>query len=140
MLWFLAMVGHGRLLELFLSWVKLGLGVWIILTGSAATVPALADLSWYYSSPILAAPFFVVGVLQLAGVSLNMAGHEISWVFRAAGSSLAIFMWMWILFKTPFAGGSSPLVVVACVAVPFSSLLFYKAWNRLPVPGAPGQR
>lgn len=135
---FLLIIGHGRALELYLCVFKIALGVWILAEDAAGTVPTLADLRWYYPSATLAAPFFLVGGLQFSGWVMNWAGLECSWAFRAAGALLAITMWFWMVFKTEFAGETSPLFVVAIVSVPFSVIIFYKAWNRLPVPGAPG--
>ena len=134
------MIGHGRALELYLGLLKIGLGVWIVVTRASAEVPVLADLSWYYSPTILASPLFFVGACQLLGWTLNCFGYEFSWVLRAVGAQVAIFMWFWLIFKTPFAGSSSPIFVVGVLALPFSVLLLYKAWNRLPIPGAPGAR
>lgn len=135
------MLGHGRALELFLATLKIGLGAWIVLAPHGVPdVPPIADLAWHYPSSYLAMPFFLVGSLQLLGWSLNWRGFEFSWALRAAAATLAIFMWVWLCVKTEFVGESSPLVVVAFVSIPFSTLLLYKAWNRLPIPGAPGLR
>lgn len=138
--YFLLMVGHGRALELFLGLLKIGLAIWIIITGASAQIPVLADLSWYYSPVFLASPLFVVGACQLFGWTLNCMGYEFSWLLRAIGAQVAIFMWFWYIFKTPFANASSPIFVLAVLALPFSTLLLYKAWNRLPIPGASGAR
>ena len=137
---FLAMVGHGRALELYLGLFKLGLAVWLLIPGHVILIPTIADLGWLYPSLILASPLIVVGLIQLVGLALNCVGYEWSWLFRAVGAQLAIFMWFWFVFKTPFANTSSPLFVLAALSIPFSALLLYKAWNRLPVPGAPGAR
>jgi hypothetical protein len=134
------MIGHGRALELFLCVLKVGMGIWLIFPGHPAQVPTIADLSWYYPSVVLAMPLILVGAFQLVGWILNCAGYEISWVFRAIGAQAAIFMWFWLIFKTPFASSSSPLFVLGILCLPFSALLLYKAWNRLPIPGAPGAR
>jgi hypothetical protein len=134
------MLGHGRALELFLGLLKIGLGVWILFPGHSVEIPAIADLSWYYPSTLLAMPLIVVGLSQLAGFALNCLGYEVSWIFRAVGAQAAIFMWFWLIFKTPFASSASPLFVLGVLALPFSALLLYKAWNRLPIPGAPGAR
>lgn len=135
---FLAVIGHGRALELFLGMMKIGLGFWIL--GNAVREPTISDLSWFYSSSLLALPLLLVGTIQLVGWLLNCLGYECSWVFRAVAAQLAIFMWFWLIFKTSFAGSGSPLFVLGVLAVPFSALLLYKAWNRLPIPGAPGAR
>ncbi len=137
---FLSMLGHGRALELFLGMLKMGLGIWILIPGNVVQIPAIADLSWFYPSTLLAMPLIVVGITQLAGLTLNCMGYEVSWVFRAVAAQAAIFMWFWLIFKTPFAGADSPLFVLGILSVPFSALLLYKAWNRLPIPGAPGAR
>jgi len=135
------MLGHGRALELFLATLKVGLGVWIIMEPhSVKDVPPIADLAWHYPSSALAAPFFLVGGLQMFGWTLNWTGFECSWIFRATAALLAIFMWWWLVMKTEFVGDSSPLFVLAVISIPFSSLLLYKAWNRLPIPGTPGLR
>ena len=136
----LVMIGHGRALELFLSMLKIGLGVWILFPGNSIEIPAIADLSWYYPSVYLALPLIGVGMAQIIGWLLNCLGYECSWMFRAAGAQAAIFMWFWLIFKTPFASSASPLFVLGVLALPFSVLLLYKAWNRLPIPGAPGAR
>jgi hypothetical protein len=135
---FLLVIGHGRALELYLSTFKIALGSWIIVENAGAAVPAFSDLAWHYPSVLLATPFFVVGGLQLIGWLLNWLGYEINWVFRFVGAMLAIWLWLWLVLKIEYAGEKSPLFVVALVAVPFSAILLYKAWNRLPVPGAPG--
>lgn len=137
---FMLMIGHGRALELFLGLLKIGFGIWILFPGNSVEVPVIADLSWYYPSAILALPLILVGAAQLTGWTLNCAGYEFSWVFRAVGAQAAIFMWFWLIFKTPFASTSSPIFVLGILALPFSMLLLYKAWNRLPIPGAPGAR
>ena len=137
---FLILIGHGRALELFLSLLKVGLGIWLIFPDNAIAVPPLADLAWYYSGIALASPLIAVGAAQLTGWVLNCWGYECSWIFRACGAQAAIFMWFWFIFKTPFAGTASPMFVLGVLAVPFSVLLLYKAWNRLPIPGAPGAR
>lgn len=137
---FLLMIGHGRALELFLSLLKIGLGIWLVFPGNITEIPALADLSWYYSSTTLALPLLLVGATQLIGWLLNCMGYEVSWIFRAIAAQAAIFMWFWLIFKTPFASTSSPMFVLGILALPFSTLLLYKAWNRLPIPGAVGAR
>lgn len=135
---FLAALGHGRMIELFLGTLKIGLGIWV--AKYAITEPAIADLSWMYSSFVLAVPLLCVGVIQIASTVLNCAGFEFSWIFRTIGAQIAIFMWFWFIFKTSIAGVSSPLFVVGIVSIPFSMFLLYKGWNRLPIPGAPGAR
>lgn len=135
---FIFLLGHGRALEFFLGLLKIGFSVWLLFPGNLVSVPAIADLSWYYSNVVLALPLSLVGTLQTVGVILNIRGYEISWVLRAVAAQLAMFMWFWFIFKTPFAGTSSPVFVIGVLALPFSALLLYKAWNRLPIPGIPG--
>ena len=137
---FIAMLGHGRALELFLGLLKIGLGIWLLFPGNPVEIPAIADLAWYYPNEVLAFPLILVGTTQLAGWLLNCLGYEVSWMFRAVGAQAAIFMWFWFIFKTTFATTSSPMFVIGVLSVPFSALLLYKAWNRLPIPGAPGAR
>ena len=134
----LATLGHGRMLELFLGILKIGLGIWII--KYAVKEPTMVDLSWSYPNVLLALPFFFVGALQIMSPVLNCIGFESSWIFRTVGAQTAMFMWFWVIFKTSFAGVASPLFVVGVVSVPFSMFLLYKGWNRLPIPGSPGAR
>lgn len=135
---FIDKLGHGRVLELFLGTLKIGLGIWV--AKYAIKEPAVADLSWVYSSFLIALPLFCVGAIQIFSTVLNCAGYEFSWILRTVGAQTALFMWFWFIFKTSVAGISSPLFVVGIVAVPFSMFLLYKGWNRLPIPGSPGAR
>ena len=134
----LAALGHGRMLELFLGTLKIGLGIWVM--RHAIKEPAIADLSWSYSSLLLATPLFVVGTIQILSIVLNCMGYESSWIFRTVGAQAAIFMWFWLIFKTTIAETASPLFVVGIVSVPFSVFLLYKGWSRLPIPGSPGAK
>lgn len=130
--------GHGRALEAFLGLLKLLIGITLILSGLDTKTPTLADLAWYYPSLAIAAPFFTVSALQLSGLALNIMGHEWSWMLRAAGALGGIFMWSAFILKTSLIGESSLVLPLALAALPASSFLLYKAWNRLPIPGAAG--
>lgn len=131
-------LGHGRALEFFLGWMKVNIAASIALTELSARVPVTADLAWYYSPVALAAPFFVLGILQAGGAILNICGYDDSWIIRAIAAILAIFVWCLILIKATIIGEPSLAIPLAITCLPASAFLFYKAWNRLPVPGAPG--
>jgi hypothetical protein len=83
-------------------------------------------------------PIFLMGVLQVTGVTLNIRGYENSWIIRAGGAVMAIFVWCLILVKASLVGEASLAVPIAITCLPASAFLFYKAWNRLPVPGSAG--
>lgn len=132
--------GHGRALEAYLGTLKILIGLAFSFTDLASRVPATTDLFWQYPRSIIAAPFFIVGFIQLVGVTLNIKGYECSWIIRAVGAGLAIAMWIGMLVKTSLLNELSVMVPLATVSLPFSAFLFWKAINRLPVPGAPGLR
>jgi hypothetical protein len=134
----LSFLGHGRALEFFLGWLKINISVSIALSDLSAQVPVTADLSWYYSPTALAAPFFVMGLLQASGVMLNVYGYEKSWTIRAFGAVLAIFVWCLVLVKASLVGEATLAIPIAITCLPASAFLFYKAWNRLPIPGSAG--
>lgn len=130
--------GHGRALEAYLGTLKILIGLALSFTDLASRIPATTDLFWKYPRSIIAAPFLVVGMIQLIGVMLNIKGYEDSWILRAIGAALAIAMWIGMLIKTSWLNELSVMVPLAAVSLPFSAFLFWKAINRLPVPGTPG--
>lgn len=131
-------LGHGRALETFLSILKTLIGVTILFSDLGEKTPVLADLTWLYPNTIIAAPFLIVGFLQLCGVLFNMAGYEWSWVLRSTAALLALFMWTTFLTKSGLLGESSFMFPLAIACLPASAFLLYKSWNRLPIPGAVG--
>lgn len=135
---FIVYIGHGRALEAYLGFFKVLLAASIALSSISARTPALADFAWYYSSFVLALPFAVVGLLQLTGLWLNIWGKEWSWILRFSGASTAMFVWVALLIKTSWLGEPSLIYPIALSCLPASAFLVYKAWNRLPVPGAVG--
>lgn len=135
--WFAA-IGHGRALEAYLGTLKVMIGLSFALTDLAGLVPATSDFAWNYPRAAIAAPFLAVGAIQLLDVILNIQGYEESWVLRAVGSVLAIAMWVGLLLKTWILAEPSLIVPLAITSLPFSVFLFWKAINRLPVPGARG--
>lgn len=135
----LMQLGHGRALEFFLGWMKVNIAASIAFSELSARVPVTADLAWYYAPSIIAFPFFVMGALQIGGTVLNICGYENSWVVRAFAALLAIFVWCFILVKAGLIGEPTLAIPIAITCLPASAFLFYKAWNRLPIPGAPGQ-
>jgi hypothetical protein len=136
---FLFYLGHGRALEMYLIGVKLLFGIFIVPPWYQTRIVALADLGWYISDPIIAVPFFFIGVVQLCGWIMNVKGYESSWAPRAAGAGLAIMLWLWLIFKSVLIGavstGIMPFCIMSCIG---SIWLFWKAWNRLPIPGMMG--
>lgn len=138
---FVLLLGHGRALEMYLICVKLLFGFMIVPPWMDVQAVALADLRWYVSDPVIAAPFFLIGFIQLIGWILNVQGVEASWIPRATGAGLAVVLWLWIIFKSVLIGAVTTGVVPFCIMSCFASLfLFWKAWNRLPIPGALGAR
>lgn len=132
-------LGHGRMLESFLGTLKIVLGIWILTTNVSDITPQLADLAWWYPALLLAGPFFLIGGVQLAGLAMNIMGLEISWVPRALAASCAVYLWVWLMWKSIFIGTVTTwLVPLAIVALPYNAILLWKAWNRLPVPGSVG--
>lgn len=131
-------LGHGRALETYIGLLKIATGITLALTDLDVRVPAFNDITWYYSRTAVALPFLIVGGLQIAGTFLNIKGIEFNWVLRATGAICAIFMWTAILLKTSLIGQSSLTIPLATVSIPASIFLFWKAWNRLPIPGAQG--
>ena len=134
----LSFLGHGRALEFFLGWLKINISVSIALSDLGSRISVTADFAWYHSPTVLATPFFVMGVLQAAGVFLNVYGYEKSWLIRAAGAALAIFVWCLVLVKASLIGEPTLAIPIALTCLPASAFLFFKAWNRLPIPGAAG--
>lgn len=131
---FLGFIGHGRALECYLVGVKILFGLFIV--PATAAFPGLADLPWFIPEPIIAAPFFFIGILQGIGLWLNARGVESSWILRAAGALLAIMLWTALITKA---------LLVATIINPFyimswlgSVFILWKALNRLPVPGVRG--
>lgn len=135
---FWAAIGHGRALEAYLGLMKIVLAAYFILTVGAFRIPAIADLAWQYPRPVLGLPFFIIGATQIYGVVLNTRGVEFSWTLRAGSAAAAIFLWLWIIIKTISTGEDSVLAAIAVPSILASIFLFGRAWNRLPVPGAPG--
>jgi hypothetical protein len=138
MRWLLIHLGHGRALEFFLGWMKVNIAGQLAFSELSARVPVTADLAWYYSPTIIALPFFVMGLLQISGTILNIRGYEKSWIVRASAALLAIFVWCLILIKAGMIGEPTLAIPLSLTCLPASAFLFYKAWNRLPVPGAKG--
>jgi hypothetical protein len=138
MISFLTYFGHGRALEGFLGIFKLVLAAYITTTGISYRVPALADFSWIYPSVTIATPFILIGCLQITGLLLNVRGVEWSWLLRFVGAGFAMFVWLALIIKTLYLGEPSLIVPLAVTCLPASAFLMYKAWNRLPVPGAVG--
>lgn len=135
--WFSA-IGHGRALEAYLGALKVMIGLSFAFTDLAGLVPATSDLTWSFPREAIAAPFLVIGALQLLDVVLNIRGYEGSWRIRAAGATLAMAMWIGLLSKTWLLAEPSLIVPLALTSLPFSMFLFWKAINRLPVPGTRG--
>lgn len=137
---FLLYIGHGRALELWLVILKTALSVWLLWIGhrGIAETPGLADLSWYYSTLEIALPFIALACVQGVGWSLNIAGYEVNWLFRAFGAICGVFLWMWLIANTSFSGQNSLLIPIGIAAIPANAFLWWKAINRLPVPGAVG--
>jgi hypothetical protein len=131
--------GHGRLLELYLSVLKLLVGLNVITVSQSKldeAPAALWDLFWYIPQPAIAAPFFIIGFIQLTGLIMNYKGVEGSWIFRYIGALGAIGMWSWLIYKSLITGEVHTwLFSLALVSMPFSMLLAWKAWHRLPIPG-----
>lgn len=135
---FILMLGHGRLLEMYLIGVKLLIGFSILLPKNRPQVVALGDLLWvpdYW----LSAPFLLLGTIQLIGIILNVRGVQSSWVWRSVGASIGICLWSWLISKSlligAFGTGALPFWVMSFLA---SVVLLWKGMNRLPIPGAPG--
>lgn len=132
-------LGHGRTLELYLIIIKFVYAL-ILFPGWPSNIVILSDWQWTVPGFLVAAPFALVASVQALGLWLNYRGYEISWVFRAAGAMAAIMLWSYILFKSlaisEVVTGIFPLAVTS---LPFSARILWKALNRLPIPGAPGQ-
>lgn len=131
-------IGHGRALEGFLGFYKLVLAVSILVSEISWRVPALADLTWGTPRYVVATPFAIIGFLQIIGLILNALGYEISWLLRFVGAAFAMMMWSALLIKSSALGEPTLVIPMAVAALPASGFLLYKAWNRLPVPGAAG--
>lgn len=137
---FLAFLGHGRALELYLGCLTLLIGATIVITELSRDSPALADIAWYYSRVVVAAPFFVIGALQLIGWFLNINGIHCNWIFRAAGASLAVFVWAALLIKSGLVGEGTFVIPLTIVNLPASAFLLWRAWNKFPIPGTVGAK
>ena len=136
---FSAFLGHGRALEFYLVSIKFWYAL-ILLPGWPSNIVVLSDWQWIVPSYMIAVPFAVVGLLQGLGLWLNYMGYEISWILRAAGSMMAIALWSYIIFKSlAISEVVTGIYPVAISSLPFSVFLLWKALNRLPIPGAPGQ-
>lgn len=138
MIHWIAAIGHGRALEAYLGTLKIMIGLAFGFTNLVSFVPATADLAWNYPRSLIAAPFLIVGGIQIIDVVMNIKGYESSWKVRATGSLLAMAMWIGILLKTSWLAEPSLMLPLACASLPFSAFLFWKAINRLPIPGTPG--
>lgn len=132
-------LGHGRALESYLVGVKLLFVFFIVIPHQTINMLALQDLRWWMSAPIIAIPFFCIGLLQLVGLVLNYKGYEYSWAIRCVGASLGTCMWFWIIIKniaiSEYTAGTMPFCIMSCMA---STWIWWKAWNRLPIPGSSG--
>lgn len=135
---FLVYIGHGRALELFLGVLKTAIAISIAMSDLDVRIAPLSDLTWFYPSYMIAAPFFLIGVLQAGGILLNMCGYTSSWVLRFTAALLAMFMWSALLFKSSIVGLPTLIAPLAISCLPASAFLLYKSWNRLPVAGAAG--
>jgi hypothetical protein len=135
----LLFLGHGRLLECYLITLKMivGINVVTVPVHSSTDAPAaLWDLFWYVPQPIIAMPFFCIGVIQLIGIALNYRGVESSWIIRYVGAMFGVMMWLWLIYKSIAIGELHTwLFSLAITTVFFSGIIAWKAWNRLPIPG-----
>jgi hypothetical protein len=131
-------IGHGRALEFILGVLKVNIALSIAASDLALRIPVTADLAWEYSRLVIALPLLLVGIGQLAGVYLNIKGLEWSWMIRAVSAVVAICMWSMVILKSGILGEPTLGIPMAITFLPASVFLFYKAWNRLPVPGMPG--
>lgn len=130
-------LGHGRALEAYLIGVKFLFGLSPIWPIDAL---ALVDLQWQaVPASIIGLPFLLIGSLQLIGWIMNVRGLESSWKLRAAGAWLGICLWVWIIIKSIAIGQADAAIFRFCLmSLIASTWLFWKAWNRLPIPGTPG--
>ena len=132
-------LGHGRALETYLVGVKILFGIFIFPVPAKLSVAALSDLQWFYSDPTIAAPFFIIGIVQGVGLILNAKGYEISWLFRAGGALAAIMLWSALITKSILIGAvSTGIMPFLCMSLGASIFILYKALNGLPAPGAAG--
>ncbi len=136
---FLLFIGHGRALESYLIGVKLMFAFFLLPPRFRISFAAVNDLQWWVPEPIIAAPFFVIGIVQFAGLLLNYRGVEESWILRAGGASAAMALWAALIVKSTLVGyaltGVMPFFIMSFLS---SLLIFWKAVNRLPRPGAIG--
>ena len=132
-------LGHGRALETFLAGGKISVSVYFFVQPKhVGQVSALYDLMWYVPEIFLIAPLFIIGMLQITGLVLNYYGVEWSWVPRAVGASSATFLWGWVIVKNIEIGAYGLSIPICTWLLLGSSWIWWKAWNRLPVPGAAG--
>ncbi len=136
---FLAFLGHGRALECHLIGLKLLIGTFIFVPKGELRIIPLVGLTWYVPDQAIAAPFLVIGLVQLVGLVMNMRGHERSWVPRLLGAGAGAGMWAWLITSSVLQGAIASFVLpVSVMGIVSSSFLIYKAKNRLPIPGQPG--
>lgn len=132
-------LGHGRALESYLVGVKMLFGVFVLVPHGSVHIIALNDLLWYVPETVIALPFFVIGLVQLFGMLMNYIGREWSWIPRAVGAGAAICMWVWFITKLVYIDAVITGMMPFCVMSLLGSIwIYWKAWNRLPVPGAAG--
>lgn len=117
--------------------LKVLFGLFLLPSRAALKVPALADLAWTVVEPLIAFPFFLIGVMQFIGIWLNIKGYEMNWQLRAIAAALGSALWIWLIVKTVIVDGSSIGLLPFLIASFASSLwLLRRALHRLPIPGA----
>lgn len=132
-------LGHGRALETYLVVLKyLIVGFFFFNPTHIAQTYAFYDLLWFIPSIVIVMPFLVIASLQLVGLITNYAGYEWSWLPRFIGAFMAMVVWAWVLIKSFAVDSFGFTVPLCCASILGSTWLLWKAWNRLPIPGAPG--
>lgn len=132
-------LGHGRALEACLGCAKIMLFLhFLVVPSSITSVTATYSLLWSFSPIAIVLPLFVVGVAQVVGLTLNYAGCEWSWVVRAAAAMGGIAIWTWIVLKSALISSGGLEAWLGGYLVLWNIFILWKAFNRLPVPGAPG--
>lgn len=131
-------LGHGRMLECALIFVKLQYAA-ILLLIPPKDVLFLAFSDLHMQTWVLAIPFIACSIPQFIGLSLNIMGYSISRWFRIVGASIGMGIWTFILTKNMVLGYvASQINPWLFMAILGSAIIIRKGVLNLPRPGAAG--
>lgn len=133
-------LGHGRMVELVLSFICLIYGLVLIFDTSASfDSQATRDLAWLGYGNLVGIPFLIKASFSGYGLIANINAWKFSRFSRIIGAFVGSYIWIWILTKfisigVPFTFGS----ICAFTFFLCSGRIIGMALANLPVPGAPG--